>query len=60
MFKSIATYTKFYFIIHQNGIPQTVRRDVYWDSGFKSPKEIKLIEQIEAQLEDGGLPRYTA
>ena len=57
MFKSIATYVKYYYIIHQNGCPQTVRRDVYWDSEWKDPKELLLIDQIEAQLEDGWQPR---
>ena len=52
MFKSIETYPKYYAVVHLDGTPQTVRRDVYWDSGYKSPIEIKLVEQIEAQLED--------
>ena len=57
MFEFITTHTKYYFVRHANGrIPQTIRRDVYWDNGFKSPAELKLIEQVEAQFEENAVP----
>lgn len=52
MFKNIETYPKFYKLILLDGTPRIVRRDVYWDSGFKCEKELALIAQIEAQLEN--------
>ena len=52
MFKSIETHTKFYKVILLDDTPRIVRRDVYWDSGFKSQSEIDMIAQIEAQLEN--------
>ena len=56
MFQSIETYDKFYKLILLDGTPRIVRRDVYWDSGFKSDEEIILINQIEAQLEEHCIP----
>ena len=50
MFQSIETHEKFYKLILADGTPRIVRRDVYWDTGYKSPEELELIEQIEAQL----------
>lgn len=41
---------KFYKVILEDGTPRIVRRDVYWDSGFKSQEEIDLIAQIEKEL----------
>ena len=57
MFKTIETYDKYYVIIHLDDTRQVVRRDVYYDNGFKSPKELGLIEQVESQLENGWQPR---
>jgi len=56
MFQSIETHPKFYKLILLDGTPRIVRRDVYWDSGFKSPEELELINQIEAQLENHCIP----
>lgn len=53
MFKSITTFPKYYLVVWHDDRPQVVRRDVYWDNGFKSPAENELIEQIKAQLENG-------
>ena len=51
MFKSITTHEKYYAIVYQDDSRRVVRRDTYYDTGWKSPEEIGLIEQIEAQLE---------
>ena len=61
--KPIATIhinEKFYMIVFIGGWsidgkgtpPSIVRRDVYWDSGYKDPIEIEKIQLIEAYLED--------
>lgn len=56
MFQSIETHAKFYKIILLDGTPRIVRRDVYWDSGFKAEEEITFINQIESQLENHCIP----
>ena len=43
----IETHDKFYVIINDGGSKQQVRRDIYWDSGWKDPKEIEKVEKIE-------------
>jgi len=50
-FTQIEIQEKFYSFVDAAGTKRIVRRDVYWDSGFKSESEIELIKQIESQLE---------
>jgi len=56
MFLSIETHVKFYKLTLLDGSVRIVRRDVYWDTGFKSQEEIDLINQIETQLENHCIP----
>jgi hypothetical protein len=56
MFKSIETHEKFYKVVYHDGSQRIVRRDVYWDSGFKSQNELDLMDQIHAQLEQHHIP----
>ena len=46
----IVTHEKFYEVIHVGGTREIVRRDVYWDSNWKCPKQIKRINEIEVLL----------
>ena len=48
---NIKVHDKFYSWVDNDGKYCQVRRDIYWDNGYKSPNELALIEQVEAELE---------
>ena len=43
---------KFYLLTHEDGFIEIVRRDVYWDSGWKDPLQVATCKIVEAILED--------
>lgn len=47
----IETHDKFYVIIKDDGSRRQVRRDIYWDSGFKDSNENISIDMIEEAIE---------
>lgn len=56
MFLHTEKQDKFYRVVEFDGTVRQVRRDTYWDSGFKSPSEIKLINEIETHFEENAVP----
>ena len=56
MFLHTETNDKFYRVVEMDGTVRQVRRDTYHDTGFKSPVETKLIDEIEAHFEENAVP----
>lgn len=49
---NIQVNPKYYRVTHPDGFVEIVRRDVYWDTGWKDPIQLKRIAEIEAIVAD--------
>lgn len=48
---TIQVNEKFFVVIRPDGTRTQVRRDVYWDTGFKNPEETDMIKRIELAID---------
>ena len=47
----IEVHEKYYLITYTDKSFEVVRRDVYWDNGWKDPRQVQRCKEIEAILE---------
>ena len=56
MFKHTETHEMYYCGRTADNTYVQVRRDTYWDSGFKSETELLAIAQFETSFEENAIP----
>lgn len=49
---NIEVHEKYYLVTYSDKPFEVVRRDVYWDSGWKDERQVQRCKEIEAILEN--------